>query len=161
MYHKVVVIGNLGGDPEMRYTPSGTAVTSFNVATSTRISKTRNGEAVACPDGWKESFNGKNWELTTWWRVTAWRGLAETCNNFLHKGSQVYVEGEIKGVAVDGNQNPRVWTGSDGVPHASFELTARTIKFIGGRAGGGGEGAAYEEPEEPPPGFVEENDIPF
>jgi single-strand DNA-binding protein len=161
MYHKVVVIGNLGSDPEMRYTPSGTAVTSFNVATSTRISKTRNGEAVSCPDGWKESFGGKHWELTTWWRVTAWRQLAETCNNFLHKGSQVYVEGEVRGTAVDGNQNPRVWTGSDGVPRASFELTARTVRFIGGRAGGGEEGATYEEPEEPPPGFVEENDIPF
>jgi single-strand DNA-binding protein len=158
MYHKVVVIGNLGGDPEMRYTPSGTAVTSFNVATKTTVSKERTPE---CPDGWKESFNGKNWELTTWWRVTAWRQLAETCNNFLHKGSQVYVEGEIKGVAVNGSQNPRVWTGNDGVPRASFEMTARTIKFLGGRAGGGGEGASYEEQEEPPPGFVEENDIPF
>jgi single-strand DNA-binding protein len=161
MYHKVVVIGNLGGDPEMRYTPSGTAVTSFNVATSTKIPKTRSGEAVSCPDGWKESFNGKNWELTTWWRVTAWRQLAETCNQFLHKGSQVYVEGEVNGAAVNGNQNPRVWTGNDGVPRASFEMTARVVRFIGGRAAGAGEDESYEGPEEPPPGFVEENDIPF
>ena len=97
MFHKVTVIGNLGSDPEMRYTPSGTAVTSFNVATSTTISKTRNGQEVPCPEGWKESFNGRNWELTTWWRVTAWRQLAETCNQFLMKGRTVYVEGEVTG----------------------------------------------------------------
>ncbi len=160
MYHKVVLIGNVGSDPEMRYTPSGTAVTNFNVATKTSISKTRGGEEVSCPDGWKDSYNGKNWELTTWWRVTAWRQLAEICNQFLSKGSQVFVEGEVRGTAVNGNQNPRVWTGSDGVPRASFELTASTVRFLGGRAGTG-EGAPYQEEEEPPPGFVEENDIPF
>ena len=157
MYHKVVIIGNLGQDPEMRFTPSGTPVTSFSVATSNRISKERTPE---CPDGWKESFNGKNWELTTWWRVTAWRQLAETCNNFLAKGRTVFVEGEIKGAAVNGSQNPRVWTGSDGVPRASFEMTARTVKFLGGR-GDRGEGAGVDSPEGPPPGFVEEDEIPF
>jgi single-strand DNA-binding protein len=157
MYQKVVLIGNLGGDPEMRYTPSGTAVTNFNVATRTSVSKERTPE---CPAGWKDSYNGRNWELTTWWRVTAWRQLAETCNQFLHKGSQVYVEGEIRGEAVDGRQNPRVWTGNDGTPRASFEVTARMVRFIGAR-GERAEGTASEEPEEPPPGFVEENDIPF
>ena len=160
MYHKIALIGNLGGDPEMRYTPSGTAVTSFNVATTTKTSKTRNGQEVPCPAGWKESYNGRNWELTTWWRVTAWRQLAETCNQFLHKGSQVYVEGEIKGETNNGTQNPRVWTGNDGTPRASFEITARMVRFIGAR-GERAEGTPYEEPEEPPPGFVEENDIPF
>ena len=157
MYHKVTIIGNLGQDPEMRYTASGTAVTSFSVATTDRVSKERTPE---CPDGWKESYNGKNWELTTWWRVSAWRQLAETCNQFLSKGRTVYVEGVVNGTAVNGARNPRVWTGNDGVPKASFELTARLVKFLGGRGGtaevGGGEG-----PEEPPPGFVEENEIPF
>jgi single-strand DNA-binding protein len=157
MFHKVVIIGNLGQDPEMRYTPSGTAVTTFSVATTNRISKETTPE---CPDGWKESFNNKNWELTTWWRVTAWRGLAETCNQFLSKGRTVYVEGEVKGAAVNGSQYPRIWTGNDGTPRANYEITARTVKFLGGR-GERAEGVAYEEPEEPPPGFVEESDIPF
>ena len=157
MYHKVVLIGNLGQDPEMRYTQGGTAVTNFSVATSTTVSKERVPE---CPDGWRESYNGKNWQLTTWWRVTAWRQLAETCNQFLSKGRQVYVEGEVNGTAVNGSQYPRVWTGNDGVPRASFEVTARTVRFIGSR-GGQTESLEPEGPEEPPPGFVEENDIPF
>jgi single-strand DNA-binding protein len=158
MFHKVVIIGNLGQDPEMRYTPSGTAVTNFSVATTSRISKQTNPE---CPDGWKESYNGNSWELTTWFRVTAWRQLAELCNQYLAKGRTVYVEGELNGTAVNGSRNPRVWTGSDGVPRSSFEITARTVKFLGGRGDrtegmGGAEG-----PEEPPPGFVEETEIPF
>ena len=70
------------------------------------------------------------------------------------------MEGEIKGEAANGTQNPRVWTGNDGTPRASFEMTARMVRFIGTR-GERAEGAAYQEPEEPPPGFVEENDIPF
>jgi single-strand DNA-binding protein len=131
-------------------------VTTFTVATSNRISKERTPE---CPDGWKESFNGKSWELTTWWRVTAWRQLAETCNTFLAKGRTVYVEGEVKGSAVNGSQNPRVWTGSDGVPRASFEMTARTVKFLGGRGDRGDD--SVDSPEGPPPGFVEEDEIPF
>jgi single-strand DNA-binding protein len=158
MYHKVVLIGNLGQDPEMRYTPSGTAVTNFSVATKTAVSKER---VTECPDGWRDSYNGKNWELTTWWRVTAWRQLAETCNQFLSKGSQVYVEGEVNGTAANGSRNPRVWTGSDGVPRASFELTARMVRFIGRRGGAGESMAGDEGPEEPPPGFVEETEIPF
>ncbi len=157
MFHKVVLIGNLGQDPEMRYTPSGTAVTNFSVATTSRISKQTNAE---CPNGWKESYSGNSWELTTWWRVTAWRQLAELCNQYLTKGRSVYIEGEVNGTAVNGSRNPRVWTGSDGVARASFELTARTIKFLGGR-GERAEGLGTEAPEEPPPGFVEENEIPF
>jgi single-strand DNA-binding protein len=157
MYQKVIIIGNLGGDPSMRYTPSGTAVTTFNVATSTKVSKERTPE---CPEGWKDSYNGKAWELTTWFRVTAWRNLAETCNQYLEKGRTVYVEGEVNGEAANGSQNPRVWTGKDGVARASFELTARVVKFLGGRDGGSAGAGAYE-PEEPPPGYVEEDSIPF
>ena len=130
MYHKITIIGNLGQDPEMRYTPSGTAVTHFSVATTDGVSKERTPE---CPDGWKESFNGKSWQLTTWWRVTAWRQLAETCNQFLSKGRQVYVEGVVNGTAVNGSQYPRVWTGQDGQARANFEITARMVRFLGGR----------------------------
>jgi single-strand DNA-binding protein len=157
VFHKVVLLGNLGQDPEMRYTPSGTPVTHFSVATRTSVSKERTPD---CPDGWKESYNGRNWELTTWWRVTAWRQLGETCNQFLSKGSQVYVEGEINGTAVNGSQYPRIWTGSDGSPRASFEITARVVRFVGAR-GERVEGISSEGAEEPPPGFVEEEEIPF
>ncbi len=157
MYHKVIVIGNLTRDPEMRYTPSGTAVTTFTVATSNKISKTQTPE---CPDGWKEGYGGKTWEQTIFWRVTAWRQLAEMINQYLAKGRQVYIEGEMRGETVNGIVNPRVWTGQDGVPRAGFELTARTVKFIGGRTGEADSGGATEE-EGPPPGFVEENEIPF
>ncbi len=156
MYHKVTIIGNLGGDPEMRYTPNGTAVTNFNVATSEKVSKEK---VAVCPEGWKESYNGKGWTLTTWWRVTVWRKMAEVCNQFLSKGAQVYLEGEMSGDKVNGVKNPRVWTGNDGIPRASFEITARTVKFIGGRSQG--ESSSGEGLQEPPPGFVEDESIPF
>jgi len=158
MYNKTTIIGNLGKDPVMKFTPNGIAVTNFSVATTARVSKDK---TPNCPDGWKESYNGKAWELTTWWNVTAWRGLAETCNQFLAKGRTVYVEGEVKGEAINGAQNPRVWTGNDGVPRASFELTARVVKFLGGRSEGNGHGS-YDAAEAPP-GYAneEEPSIPF
>ena len=156
MFQRVTLIGHVGQEPQMRYTPDGTPVTSFSVATKTTLSKDRTPE---CPAGWKESYNGRNWELTTWWRVTAWRQLAETVNQYLSKGMQVFVEGEVRGEAKDGKQEPRVWTGNDGVPRASFELTARTVKFLGARAGAEptGEGPVGEAP---PEGF-EEDTLPF
>ena len=76
-------------------------------------------ERVAgCPAGWKESLNGKNWELTTWFRVTCWRKLAEAVNQYLEKGSQVFVEGELRGDASDGNQSPRICGGMTLLRHA-------------------------------------------
>jgi len=138
----------------MRYTPDGTPVTTISVATKTSLSKETNPQ---CPTGWKESYNGRAWELTTWWRVTCWRKLAEIVNQYVTKGMQVFVEGEIKGEAQNGSQNPRVWTGQDGTPKASFELTARTVKMLGPRAEGGAEAAVSE----PPPGGFEEDELPF
>ena len=156
MFHRVTIIGNVGQEPQMRYTPSGVPVTNISVATKTSVSKERTPE---CPNGWRDSYNGRNWELTTWWRVTCWRGLAETVNQFVNKGMQIFVEGEMSGEAVDGSQNPRVWTGNDGTPRASYEITARTVKFLGsrGEAGAGG-GAPVGEP---PPEGVEEDVLPF
>jgi len=129
---KVTLIGRVGNEPEMRYTPDGTPVANFSVATTQTMNKAKG----SCPQGWKESYNGKNWELTTWWRVTCWRGLAETANQYLHKGRQVYIEGEMGGEASDGTLRPHVWTGNDGVARASFEITARVVKFLGNNSNG-------------------------
>jgi single-strand DNA-binding protein len=156
MFHRVTLIGRVGQDPQMRYTPEGVPVTNFSLATTETISKTMpNGTERPCPQGWKESYNGRNWEVTVWWRVTCWRGLAETVNSYLSKGRQAFVEGTVSGNASDGTLNPNVWTGQDGVARASFELTAQTVKFLGGRD----EGAGASPMGEPPP--EGEDALPF
>ena len=152
MFHRITIIGFVGQAPQMRYTEEGTPVTNFSVATRQVVSKER---VEACPRGWKESLNGKNWELTTWFRVTTWRKLAEACNTYLATGSQVFVEGELKGDAVEGAQNPRIWLGNDGEHRASFEVTARTVKFLGRRDNGGAPVG------EPPPEGHEDDSLPF
>jgi single-strand DNA-binding protein len=154
MFHRLTIIGFVGQDPAMRYTPDGTPVTNFSVATRQAVSKERVG---TCPRGWKESLNGKNWELTTWIRVTCWRKLAEAVNEYLERGSQVFVEGELRGDAESGNQNPRIWVGNDGQHRASYEITARTVKFLGKREGNGG--PALGEP--PPEGYEDNDSLPF
>ena len=139
MYHKVTIVGRLGRDPEMRYTPDGTPVTNFSVATNRKWNR---------PDG-------SQGEETVWFRVTVWRRMAEVCNQYLQKGQQVFIEGRLQADPATGG--PRVWTGNDGAPRASFEITATTVKFLGGRGeppSSGGPGA----PAEPPP---EEEEIPF
>ena len=153
MFHRITIIGFVGQDPQMRYTEDGTPVTNFSVATRQVVSKER---VVGCPTGWKESLNGKNWELTTWFRVTCWRKLAEAANEYLDKGQQVFVEGELRGEAVDGSQNPRIWQGNDGEHRASYEVTARTVKFLGKRDGNGGAPIG-----EPPPGGEDDDLLPF
>jgi single-strand DNA-binding protein len=152
MFHRVTIIGFVGGDPQMRYTPDGTPVTNFSVATRQVVSKER---VATCPEGWKDSLNGKNWELTTWFRVTAWRKLAEAVNEFVAKGNQVFVEGDLKGEATSGTQNPRIWQGNDGEYRASYEITARTVKFLGRRDNGGAPVG------EPPIGGEDEDVLPF
>ncbi|MBE9507605.1 MAG: single-stranded DNA-binding protein [Chloroflexi bacterium] len=139
MYHKIVIVGHLGRDPEMRYTPDGTPVTNFSVATSRKWNR---------PDGSKG-------EETIWFRVTAWRRMAEVCNEYLQKGRQVLVEGRLR---PDEKGNPRTFTRNDGTTGASFEVTALTVKFLGGR----GEAPPAEmpgAPEEPP--TEEGEEIPF
>jgi single-strand DNA-binding protein len=142
MFHRVTIIGFVGMDPQMRYTPDGTPVCNFSVATRQVVSKER---VADWPAGWKDSLNGKNWELTTWFRVTCWRKLAEAVNQYLAKGAQVFVEGELKGDAVDGSQNPRIWQGNDGEHRASYEVTARTVKMFLGKCEGNG-GTLMGEP---------------
>lgn len=108
MLNKVMIIGNLGADPEMRYTANGSAVTTFRVATS-RTYTNSNGERV---------------EETEWFRCVAWARLAELCAQYLSKGRQVYVEGRMQ---------TRSWEGQDGQKHYMTELIAEQVKFLGGR----------------------------
>ena len=142
MYQKVIIVGNLGRDPEMRYTPDGTPVTDFSVATNRRWNN---------PDGTQG-------EETVWFRVTAWRKLAETCNQYLTKGRQVFVEGQLHPDKETGG--PRVWTANDGKPRASYEVTAATVRFLGGPRGEGAADASASSQEVPPP-EMGENEIPF
>jgi single-strand DNA-binding protein len=139
---KITIIGNLGKDPEMRFTPSGQPVTSFSVASNRKYTN-NSGEAV------KE---------TTWFRISAWGKLAETCNQYLKKGRLVYVEGRLTPDKNTGG--PRVWTRQDGSPAASFEVTAACVEFLGG--GDGAAGAQLEAGAEAAPGADDaEANIPF
>jgi single-strand DNA-binding protein len=133
MYQKVIIVGNLGRDPEMRYTPEGTPVTNMSVATNRR---------------WTNQ-DGSAGEETVWFRVSAWRRLAETCNEYLSKGRQVLVEGQLIPDREGNTGGPRIWTGQDGQPRASFEVHAQTVKFLGRRGeGDGGDTAPAPESDE-------------
>ena len=141
MFHKVIVVGHLGRDPEMRYLPDGTPVTTFSVATTRR----------------RRNPDGTTAEETVWFRVSAFRKLAETCNSFLQKGRLVLVEGQLRPDPATGG--PRTWTGNDGTVRASYELTALAVRFLGAR----GEAAPVEAPigEAEAPLEDEEASIPF
>ena len=117
MYQKITIIGNLGRDPEMRYTPSGQAVTNLNVATNRQYTA-KSGERV------KE---------TTWFRVSVWGEQAENANKYLKKGSKVYIEGRMKSDASTGG--PRIWTGNDGTPNASYEIDAQLVQYLDSKSG--------------------------
>jgi single-strand DNA-binding protein len=139
MFHKVILVGNLGRDPEMRYTPSGQAVTNLSVATN----RTYTDNA------------GNQVKQTIWFRVSVWGKQAESSHQYLRKGRQVLVEGRLN---PDDNGNPRIWNAQDGTPRASFEVTAETVRFLGG-AGEGGAAAAQDEPVIGAP--ESEDEIPF
>jgi single-strand DNA-binding protein len=142
MYQKVVLVGNLGQDPEMRYTPNGTPVTNFSLATNER---------------WTGQ-DGQQHDRTIWWRVAVWGRQAETTNQYLAKGRQVLVEGRMNPDPETGG--PRVFTRSDGTPGASYEVTALTVRFLGGREAAAGFEAPGDE-DVPPEADVEEDAIPF
>ncbi len=137
MYHTIIVVGRLGRDPEMRYTPSGQAVTSFSIAT----------DRVYMQDG-------QQVKETIWFRVSAWGKTAETCNTYLSKGKMVLVEGRL---TTDGKSGgPRIWKGQDGEPRASFEISASTVRFLSARGDGGpGDEGAFAA------GAETAEDIPF
>ncbi len=112
MWHKITLIGNLGREPEMRYTPSGQAVTSFSVAV----------------DDSYTGNDGQRVKRTIWVRISAWGKQAEICNQYLHKGSKVLVEGRLQPDQATGG--PRVFNRQDGTTGSSYEVVAQTVRFL-------------------------------
>jgi single-strand DNA-binding protein len=144
--NKVILIGNLGADPETRYMPSGGAVTNLRLATS---------------ESWKDKQTGEQNERTEWHRVAMFNRLAEVAAEYLKKGSQVYIEGKIR---------TRKWQDRDGNDRYTTEIIADEMQMLGGRGGGGGgyesggsrggQGSGAGSQSAPPPDDFDD-DIPF
>jgi single-strand DNA-binding protein len=135
--NKVILVGNLGADPEVRYTPGGKAVATFRLAT-------------------KEQWTGKDGEKTErteWHKIVAWARLGEICGEYLHKGSQVYIEGRLQ---------TRNWEDREGTKRYTTEIVAQTMQMLGTPGGKGGSAKTVEErfPDEEPVS-IPEDDIPF
>lgn len=143
MINKVILIGNLGADPEIRYTQNGTPVATFSLATTER----------------RKGQDGQVQEMTEWHRIVAWQRLAEICGEYLSKGSKVYIEGRLQ---------TRKWKDQNGNDRYTTEIVAREMKMLtpraaagsgGGSASGGGYGFGGGDPfPEPPPMG---DDVPF
>lgn len=143
--NKVILVGRLGRDPEVRYTPDGTAVANFSIATS---------------EEWRDKNSGDKKERTEWHRIVAWRRLGEICGQYLTKGREVYVEGKLQTRSYE----------QDGTTKYMTEIIASTVQFLGGRddsGGGGGRGQVQNNQmtdpgyPEPPNMDTREDDIPF
>ena len=134
--NKVILVGNLGSDPELRYTPSGRAVANFNLATH---------------EQWTAK-DGEKGERTEWHRIVAWGRLGEICGEYLHKGRQIYVEGRLQ---------TRSWEDREGNKRYTTEIIAQTMQMLGAA----GKGGKTESPEESFPSeepiSIPEDDIPF
>ncbi len=107
-FNKIIIVGNLGRDPELRYTPQGTAVCNFSIATNER----------------KKDKTGELQDITTWFRVTLWRNQAENASKYLTKGSPVYIEGHLR---------VEEWTDREGGQRYTLEVQGTDMQFIGGR----------------------------
>ena len=134
-YQTILIVGHLGREPEMRFSPSGQAVTNFNLA----VNRQHNGS------------NGQGVKETTWFRISAWGKTAENCNDYLHKGSLVLVEGRL--VSDPETGGPRLYSRKDGTPSASFEVMVNTVRFLSG--------PDDHTEGEPVAAGVVEDDIPF
>jgi single-strand DNA-binding protein len=139
MYHTVIIVGNLGKDPEMRYTPGGQAVTNFSVAVS---------------DNYTNS-SGEKVDRTIWIRVSTWGKQAEVCNQYLKKGRRVLIEGRL--VADQATGGPRIWNRQDGTPGANFEVSASIVRFLSSR---GETDSEYSEDSTASGGDIDDS-IPF
>jgi single-strand DNA-binding protein len=140
MINKAIIVGNLGADPEIRYTQSGSPVASFNVATTER---------------WRDQ-EGNQQESTEWHKIVAWRKLAEICGEYLHKGSRVYIEGKIQ---------TRKWQDQSGNDRYTTEIVAREMKMLDRRESGSGSspGSSQEHtvPDSSPGYGTMGEDVPF
>jgi single-strand DNA-binding protein len=120
---QTIIIGNVGRDPEMRYLPSGVGVCSFSVAVTRR---------------WNDKNSSEQKEKTVWYRISCWRNLAETANNYVKKGMQIMVVGEL--------EPARAYLDNSGQPAATLELTAQNFQFLGQRGDNqGGGGGDYDQ----------------
>jgi single-strand DNA-binding protein len=137
MYQKLIITGNLGQDPELRYMQDGQSVCNFS---------------LACNRRWNDRATGEQQEEVTWFRVSVWGKQAEAANQYLSKGRQVLVEGRLRPDANTGG--PRLWTRQDGSVGAFFEVVADRVQFLGGN--GNGNGRAGEEPD-----YEDSSEIPF
>lgn len=143
-FNKIIIVGNLGRDPELRYTPQGTPVCDFSVATSER----------------RKDKTGESQETTTWFRVTFWGRQAEVASQYLTKGKQVYIEGRL---------SQREWTDKDGNTRTSLEVNGSDLQFIGSRGGDDMDSAPREQrpqprataPVEDRSESISDDDIPF
>lgn len=120
--NKVIIVGNLGQDPEVKYMPSGQAVCNISVATT---------------DSWSDKASGEKQEKTEWHRVVFFRRLAEIAGEYLKKGSQVYIEGRLQ---------TRKWQDQSGVEKYTTEIIANEMQMLGGRGGGGASGGGFDAP---------------
>ncbi len=142
-FNKITLVGNLGRDPELRYTPQGTPVCSFSLATNERR---------------KDRNTGENNDITTWFRVTLWGRQAETASQYLTRGKPVYIEGRLR---------VEEWTDRDGKPRHTLEVNATDMQFIGGGraddAGAQAARAAGAPANDPIPdaGSPTDDDVPF
>ncbi len=118
--NKVILVGNLGSDPEVKYMPSGSAVANVSIATT---------------DSWKDKGTGERQERTEWHRVVFFNRLAEIAGEYLRKGSQVYIEGRLQ---------TRKWQDQSGNDRYTTEIVANDMQMLGGRGGGGS--ASFDEP---------------
>lgn len=140
--NKVILVGNLGKDPELRYTPSGTAVCTFSLATSERF----------------KNKQGEQQDRTEWHNIVVWAGLAEICGKYLSKGKQVYIEGRIQNRSYDDR---------DGNKRYITEIVANEMQMLGGRPGagapamGGGSRGSSAPKQQAAPEPVLDDDIPF
>jgi single-strand DNA-binding protein len=141
-FNKIILVGNLGRDPELRYTPQGTPVCSFSLATNERR---------------KDKNTGENNDIVTWFRVTLWGRQAETASQYLQRGRPVYIEGRLR---------VEEWTDRDGKPRHTLEVHATDMQFIGGgRSEDAGaqpaKAATAQANAGPEPTDLTDDDIPF
>jgi single-strand DNA-binding protein len=141
--NKVILVGNLGKDPETKYMPSGDAVCNFSLATT---------------DSWKDKTSGEKVEKTEWHNIVAFKRTAEIAGEYLRKGSQVYIEGKLK---------TRKWQDKNGNDRWTTEIEARDMQMLGSRGGNAGMGAPAAQAAPPPAAPAQsggqpfEDDIPF